>query len=165
MLHKRLREKGYLMRIVFTQTYNLREQEIKFVRGVAGIYFIYLGRVSIRYPFGESRLIYTGMSESKQNSIAMRLRGHLTGQSGNLGISNYAKHHTVKFTYYSAEVLQRFGSDDLFELESFFLSGFLEHRGCFPICNGQAGHERSGGDASSLSATVDWTFFEAGRGG
>jgi len=60
----------------------------------------------------------------------------LTGQSGNLGISNYAKSHTVKFTYYSAEVLKNYGNDNLFDLESFFLSGFLEHHGLFPICNG-----------------------------
>lgn len=151
------------MRIVFTQIYNLRDQEIKFVRGVAGIYFIYLDHLLISYPFGGSRLIYIGMSESKQNSIAMRLRGHLTGQSGNSGIANYAKYHAVKFTYYAADVLQHYGSNNLFELESFFLSGFLEHRGCFPICNGQAGHEQPEEDASSLCASVDWTFFEAGR--
>ena len=120
--------------------------------------FVFLIDAIIEYPFRASRLIYIGMSESKQNSIAMRLRGHLTGQSGNLGIANYAKTHTVKFTYYSAEVLRNYGSENLFDLESFFLSDFLNHHGSFPICNGQAGHQLS--DASKeVSAYVDWAFF------
>ncbi|MDE0398476.1 MAG: GIY-YIG nuclease family protein [Candidatus Poribacteria bacterium] len=147
------------MNIIFTRTYNLREQEIKFVQGVAGIYFIFLTDVTIEYPFKGSRLIYIGMSESKQNSIAMRLRGHLTGQSGNLGISNYAKKRKVKFTNYSADVLQNYGNDNVFDMESFFLSDFLDHHGSFPICNGQAGHQPS--DArTQITAKVDWPFFQ-----
>ncbi len=86
------------MNIVFTRKYNFREQEVKFVQGVAGIYFIFLTDLRISYPFHSSGLIYIGMSESKQNSIAMRLRGGLTVQSCNLGISNYAKNHQLKFT-------------------------------------------------------------------
>ncbi|MCY6380236.1 hypothetical protein [Hoeflea prorocentri] len=147
------------MNIIFTRTYNLREQEVKFVQGVAGIYFIFLTDVVIEYPFKASQLIYIGMSESKQNSIAMRLRGHLTGQSGNLGISNYAKAHKVRFTYYSADVLRNYGNDNVFDMESFFLSDFLEHHGSFPICNGQAGHQFSGAGAQ-IAAKVDWSFFQ-----
>ena len=147
------------MRILFTKTYNLREQEIKFVRGVAGIYFIYLMDIEIPYPFQASRLIYIGMSESKQNSLSMRLRGHLTGQSGNLGISNFAKSHKVKFTYYSADVLKTYGNDNVYDLESFFLSDFLEKHGSHPICNGQSGHHLSD-DSKAISATVDWIFFK-----
>lgn len=147
------------MKILFTKTYNLREQEIKFVRGAVGIYFIYLLDMEIPYPFQASRLIYIGMSESKQNSLSMRLRGHLTGQSGNLGISNYAKSYTVKFTYYSADVLKTYGNDNVYDHESFFLTNFLEQHGSYPICNGQAGHQLSD-DSKALSASVDWTFFE-----
>lgn len=146
------------MNVVFTRTYNLREQEIKFVQGVAGIYFIFLTDVAIAYPFEASRLIYIGMSESRQNSIAMRLRGHLTGQSGNLGISNYAKTHPVKFTFYSADVLQNYGNDNIFDMESFFLSDFLEGHGSFPICNGQAGHQLSD-IGQKITASVEWCFF------
>jgi hypothetical protein len=146
------------MNIIFTRTYNLREQEVKFAKGVAGIYFIFLTDLRISYPFQSSGLIYIGMSESKQNSIAMRLRGHLTGQSGNLGISNYAKSHTVKFTTYSAEVLRNYGNDNLFDVESFFLSDFLETHGVFPICNGQAGHQLVAPE-KKLSARVQWSFF------
>lgn len=146
------------MRILFTRTYNLSEREIKFVQGVVGLYFIFLTDVKIEYPFKPSRLIYIGMSESKQNSIAIRLRGHLSGQSGNLGVANYAKTQSVKFTFYSAEVLRNYGNDNLFDLESFFLSDFLRYHGSFPICNGQAGHELS--DASKrVTATVDWPYF------
>jgi hypothetical protein len=146
------------MNIIFTRTYNFREQEVKFVQGVAGIYFIFLTDLRVAYPFQSSGLIYIGMSESKQNSIAMRLRGHLTGQSGNMGISNYAKSHKVKFTTYSAEVLRNYGNDNLFDVESFFLSDFLEKHGAFPICNGQAGHQLSD-TGRKLTAKVDWGFF------
>jgi len=147
------------MRIFFTQTYNLSEQEIKFVRGVAGVYFIYLTRSVIAYPFAKSKLIYIGMSESKQNSIFKRLGGHLSGQSGNTGISNYARTQNVKFTYYSAEVLGNYGNENLFDIESFFLSDFLDHYGCFPICNGQSGHMPSE-QSRPIAADVDWSFFD-----
>lgn len=146
------------MRILFTQIYNLSEHEIKLVRGHVGIYFIFLKDTCIPYPFALSRLIYIGMSESKQNSIALRLRGHLTGQSGNFGIRNYAKEYGTKFTYYSSEVLRGYGTEDVFAMESFFLSDFLNHFGSYPICNGQGGHQIA--DASkSISASVDWDFF------
>lgn len=146
------------MRILFMQTYNLSEYEIKLVRGVVGIYFVFLLDTDITYPFKSSRLIYIGMSESKQNSIAMRLRGHLTGQSGNYGISNYAKSRKVKFTYYTAEVLRGYGTENVYEMESFFLSDFLHHHGSYPICNGQGGHEIA--DVSKrIVASVDWDYF------
>ena len=139
--------------------YNLNEQEIKFVRGVAGIYFIYLTESEIAYPLANSKLIYIGMSESKQNSLFKRLGGHLSGQSGNMGVSNYAKTQKVKFTYYSAEVLNNYGNENLFDIENFFLSDFLKHYGCFPICNGQSGHTPSE-HSSPITADVDWLFFD-----
>ncbi|KAB2710626.1 GIY-YIG nuclease family protein [Brucella intermedia] len=147
------------MRIIFTQTYNLSEQEIKFVRGVAGLYFIYLTQNVIAYPFAKSKLIYIGMSESRQNSLFKRLGGHLTGQSGNMGIRNYAKTQKLKFAYYSAEVLSNSGNENLFDIESFFLSDFLDRYGCFPICNGQSGHRLSE-ESSPIAADVDWSFFD-----
>jgi hypothetical protein len=147
------------MRILFTQTYNLSEQEIKFVRGVAGIYFIYLTESEITYPFANSKLIYIGMSESKQNSLYKRLGGHLSGQSGNMGISNYAKKQRLKFTYYSSEVLSNYGNENLFDVENFFLSDFLNQYGCFPICNGQSGHKPSE-TSNPITASVDWSFFD-----
>jgi hypothetical protein len=147
------------MRILFTQTYSLSEQEIKFVRGVAGIYFIYLTESEIAYPFANSKLIYIGMSESKRSSLSNRLGGHLSGRSGNVGINNYAKTQNLKFAYYSVEVLRNYGNDNLFEIESFFLSDFLKHHGCFPICNGQSGHKPSE-TSNPIIASVDWSFFD-----
>ena len=67
-----------------------------------------------------SKIVYVGMSESQQNSIGKRLRSHLTGQSGNEGIKNYAEHHTVKFTYHSLAGLGFVGTDNLFDIERFF---------------------------------------------
>lgn len=125
--------------ISFPEEYSFSERSIKFVDGIIGIYFIYLGETMVRYPFRASRLIYIGMSELRQNSIGNRLRGHLTGQSGNLGLMNYGRTFPTKFTYQSMELLRALGTTDLFELESFFLSDFLTNFGCFPICNGQSG--------------------------
>lgn len=147
------------MKILFTHSYNLSEQEIKFVRGVVGIYFIFLTESEIAYPLGSSKLIYIGMSNSKQNSIFKRLGGHLSGQSGNMGISNYAMAQRVKFSFYSAEVLSNYGNENLFDIESFFLSDFLNRYGCYPICNGQSGHKPSE-ELHLITATVDWSFFE-----
>lgn len=146
--------------IIFTEAYNLSEHEIKLTRGAIGIYFIYLKDLAIAYPFGQSNLMYIGMSESKQNSIGKRLRSHLTGQSGNHGIKNYAAQYQTKFTYHSREVLSTLGTDDLFEIESFFLTDFLDHRGSYPICNGQAGVECQNGNVRLKETKVDWSFFE-----
>src|SRR6266567_4394403 len=126
-------------RISFPEEYTLSERDIKLVGGLTGIYFIYLDKVAIQYPFARSRLIYIGLSESRQNSIGKRLRAHLTGQSGNLGIKNYASRFKVNFTYHSLDVLSNLGTCDLYELEAFFLTRFLDAFGAFPICNNQSG--------------------------
>lgn len=146
--------------ITFTGVYPLSEHAIKLTRGTIGIYFIYLNDFAIPYPFRESRLIYIGMSESKQNSIGKRLRGHLTGQSGNEGIKNYATRYSVNFTYHSLEVLRTLGTKNLFEIESFFLSDFMRHCGSFPICNGQAGIEMENPFFKLDETSVKWSFFE-----
>lgn len=146
--------------ISFSEVYPLNEHTIKLTRGTIGIYFIYLNDLAIPYPFKESRLIYIGMSESKQNSIGKRLRGHLTGQSGNEGIKNYSTRFSVNFTYHSLEVVRTLGTKNLFEIESFFLSDFLRHCGSFPICNGQAGVEIKDLSLKFEETSVNWQFFE-----
>lgn len=125
--------------ITFPQDYSLDERSIKLVQGNVGLYFIYLEKLRIPYPFCESRLIYIGLSESRQNSIGRRLRAHVTGQSGNYGISNYALRHKVRFTYHTFQLLRNLGPTSLYEIESFFLSDFLRVHGAFPICNNQSG--------------------------
>ncbi len=95
--------------------------------GSVGLYFIRLTNIRITYPFRESGLIYIGMSESRHNSIGRRLRAHLTGQSGNHAIRNYAEHYSARFAYHPFELLQNLGATSLYEIESFFLGDFLRH--------------------------------------
>ena len=144
--------------ITFPKDYSLDERSIKLVQGMVGIYFISLEDLRVPYPFRESRLIYIGMSESKQNSIGGRLRAHLTGQSGNYGIRNYAARHKTRFTYHSFQLLQNLGATNLYEIESFFLSDFLRIHGAFPICNNQSGVNIIQPMITG-AVTVDWEHF------
>lgn len=146
--------------ITFSDDYDLNESSIKLTYGAVGIYFIFLGELEIPYPFGKSRLIYVGLSESKQNSIGRRLYGHLTGQSGNQGIKNYAARHRVRFTYHSFQLLRNLGPTDLYETESFFLSSFLFARGAFPICNNQSGVTVIQSSMARPDVSVDWQHFD-----
>jgi hypothetical protein len=125
--------------ITFPKDYTLEERSIKLVQGMVGLYFIHLESLLVPYPYSGSRLIYIGMSESAQNSIGRRLRAHLTGQSGNYGIMNYAARYEARFTYHSFQLLRNLGATNLYEIESFFLSDFLRLHGSFPICNNQSG--------------------------
>jgi hypothetical protein len=145
--------------ISFPEDYNFNDRSIKLLQGMIGIYFIYLVDLRIPYPFGQSRLIYIGMSESKQNSIGRRLLAHLTGQSGNHGIKNYANRHKAKFTYHSYELLRDLGATDLFEIESFFLGDFLRTKGSFPICNNQSGVIVIESLIKRGEVSVDWEHF------
>jgi hypothetical protein len=128
-------------------------------RELTGIYFIMLQELEMLYPFMPSRLLYIGMSESTQHSISKRLRGHLSGQSGNIGLKNFAKAHKVQFTFLSLEVLSILGTRDVRELESFFLSDFAYAHGCYPICNGQSGAEFPDSTLPHLGTTVAWEEF------
>ena len=125
--------------ITFPQDHRLDQRSIKLVQGTVGLYFIHLTTLKIPYPFVESRLIYIGMSESRHNSIGRRLRAHLTGQSGNYAIRNYAERYPARFAYHSFQLLRNLGANNLYEVESFFLSDFLRVHGAFPICNNQSG--------------------------
>ena len=144
--------------ITFPQDYTLDERSIKLVQGMVGLYFIRLENLRIPYPFRESRLIYIGMSESKQNTIGGRLRAHVTGQSGNHGIRNYAARHKTRFAYHSFQLLRNLGATSLYEIESFFLSNFLGVHGAFPICNNQSGVNIVQPKITG-EVTVDWEYF------
>jgi hypothetical protein len=78
--------------------------------------------------------------------------------SGNEGIKNYAKKHKVRFTYHPLEILQGLGTQDLFELEAFFLTRFLLEYGCYPICNNQSGVAVAA-PMLTADAQVDWRYF------
>jgi hypothetical protein len=149
-----------MMRISFIEEYDLSERSIKFVKGTTGLYFIYLREPDVLYPFRRSRLIYIGLSESRQNSVGNRLRDHLSGQSGNLAISNYARRHTVKFTCHSFEVLKTLGTLDLFELESLFLGNFLAEFGSYPICNNQSGTFIHSPQINVDGIEIAWEWFD-----
>jgi len=66
----------------------------------------------INHSVGDSEFgnhFYSAVVGTVLIGIFKRLGGHLSGQSGNMGISNYAKTQKVKFTYYTAEVLSNYG--------------------------------------------------------
>lgn len=147
------------LNIGFYEEHDFDETSIRLVQGTVGLYFIYLIGLNIPYPFYSSRLIYIGMSESKQNSIGNRLRGHKTGQSGNLAIMNYAKRYRACFTYHSQQILGMLGSKNVLELESYFLADFLSNFGSFPICNNQSGTSFPGTALNPASARINWEFF------
>jgi len=145
--------------MTFTEDYNFNDRSIKFTQGVVGIYFIFLEELAIPYPFEKSRLIYIGLSESKQNSIGKRLYAHLTGRSGNHGIKNYAQRYRARFTFHTFQLLQNLGATDLYEIESFFLTSFFNAMGLFPICNNQSGIFFAESSISQRDVAVDWNHF------
>ena len=149
-----------ILTIRFLEENKLGEVATRLVQGTIGLYYIFLDNLQVPYPFKASRLIYIGMSESKQNSIGNRLRGHFTGQSGNLGIMNYAKRYDAKFTYHTLQLLKILGTENLFELESFFLSDFLREFGSYPICNNQSGATFPETSLSDKNITVHWEYFD-----
>jgi hypothetical protein len=149
-----------VIRITFPQQYPLDDLSIRYVQGFTGLYFIFLESLAIPYPFNVSRLIYIGMSDSKQNSIGNRLRDHKSGQSGNIGIMNYAFRHKVNFAYLRTDMLKVLGSDKALELESFFLTSFSIAHGSYPICNNQSGISFPNSPIDKSTVLVDWGFFQ-----
>ena len=147
------------LKIRFFEEHNFDDVSIRLLQGITGLYLIYLKELLIPYPFQSSRLIYIGMSESKQNSIGNRLRGHKTGQSGNLAIANYANKFDVRFTYHSLDFLKTLGTENVLELESFFLADFLKHHGAYPICNNQSGVSFPESKLNAEKVQVGWEYF------
>lgn len=149
-----------VIRITFPQQYPLDDLSIRYVQGFTGLYFIFLEGLAIPYPFKASRLIYIGMSDSNQNSIGNRLRDHKSGQSGNIGIMNYAIQYEVNFAYLRTDMLKVLGSDKAVELESFFLASFATAHGTYPICNNQSGISFPDSPIDIKAVYVDWAFFQ-----
>jgi hypothetical protein len=144
----------------FLEDKPLENVSIRSVRGLTGLYFIYLTGQLIPYPFGDSRLIYIGMSESMQNSIGNRLRDHISGQSGNPGLTNYIERKGARFSYLTFNFLTVLEIPTIAELEGVFLRAFLVSYGSYPVSNNQSGIEmRAGTQAPNVE--VDWPHFEA----
>jgi hypothetical protein len=100
------------------------------------------------------------MSDSKQNSIGNRLRDHKSGQSGNMGIKNYALRYVANFTYLTTDMLQVLGCEKAVELETFFLESFAELHGTYPICNNQSGINFPHNQIDKNAVSIDWAFFK-----
>lgn len=147
------------IRVFFNDPKVFDLQNIKPLMGITGLYFIFLANTEIQYPFKRSRLIYIGMSEKRTSSIGNRLAGHYDGQSGNLGIANYAKTEQLMFTYINFEMVRRIWTHRIEDLESYFILDFVEKYGVYPICNNKTGFEIL---QSELEVTLEigWEYFE-----
>jgi len=116
-------------KILFDKPLEFELRSIKSLMGICGVYFIFLKRTEIPYPFGKSRLIYIGMSEKKTNSIGKRLSEHYDGSSGNEGLINYRKTEGLYFTYLNFEMLKRIWKYRIEDLESYFILDFVKNYG------------------------------------
>lgn len=134
-------------------------QNIKLLSAIRGLYFIFLTKTEIPYPFETSKLIYIGMSERKTNSVGTRLTGHLGGQSRNIGLTNYRKTEPLKFTYINIDILKSLWIYSVEDLESYFILDFVKHFGVYPICNNKTGFEILQTNIT-INLEIDWNYFK-----
>lgn len=147
------------LKIFFDAAKPFELRSIKPLVGLTGLYFIFNQTIEIRYPFKASRLLYIGMSEKKTNSIGARLSEHLDGRSKNWGIINYRKANQLFFTHINFEMLRKFWTNRIEDLESYFILDFVEKYGVYPICNNKSGYDIL---EKKLKANfiIDWENFE-----
>lgn len=149
------------IKIFFDPGKEFEMKNIKPLLGITGLYFIFLSKTGIKYPFKKSKLLYIGMSEKKTNSIGSRLNGHYDGKSGNVGLLNFRKVEPLFFTYINFEVLKNFWQHRVEDLESYFILDFVEKYGVYPICNNRTGLEILKVEVS-VNLDIDWNYFNAG---
>ena len=149
-----------IYKINFDNPQKLEPSTIKSLIGIIGLYFIFLAKTEIIYPFRKSRLIYIGMSEKKTNSIGKRLIEHFEGRSGNIGLKNYQEMEDLYFTYLNFELLKNIWRLKIEDLESYFILDFVEKYGIYPICNNKTGFEVQN-KAFDFKLDIDWKFFES----
>ena len=147
------------LKIFFDNPKTFEIQNIKPLMGLTGLYFIFSNKTRIQYPFKQSRLLYIGMSEKKTNSIGRRLTEHVEGKSKNWGLINYSKAEQLYFTYINFEMLRKFWSNRIEDLESFFILDFVAKYGVYPICNNKSGYEILDKKLKS-NFIIDWLYFE-----
>jgi len=150
------------IKVFFDKPYPLEMRNIRQLVGITGLYFIFLDNAVIQYPFGQSSLIYIGMSEKRSNSIGNRLVGHLDGRSGNVGIGNYARVYQAFFTYLNFQMLKKMWRYKIEDLESYFIADFVDKHGVHPICNNMTSLEISHKDLN-VDLVIDWSYFEQRR--
>jgi len=146
------------IQIRFKKAQSFESSNIRPLIGLTGLYFIFANALKIRYAFGESKLLYIGMSEKKTNSMGNRLMGHLDGTSGNPGLINYGKADNLNFTYINFEMLKQFWKYRIEDLESYFILDFVKNFGVYPICNNKSGYEILGKQIDS-EFSIDWQYF------
>ena len=147
------------LKLFFDRPKTFEIQNIKPLKGLTGLYFIFNNKTKIQYPFKKSRLLYIGMSEKKTNSIESRLTGHFEGKSKNFGLVNYRKMAQLYFTHINFEMLRKFWNFRIEDLESYLILDFVEKYGVYPICNNKSGYEILD---KKLKANfiIDWQYFE-----
>lgn len=147
------------LKIFFDQPKIFEMQNIKPLKGLTGLYFIFNERIKIQYPFNQSRLLYIGMSERKTNSMESRLTGHFEGKSKNLGLVNYRKIEQLFFTYINFDMLRKYWNYRIENLESYFILDFVDQYGVYPICNNKSSYDIVN---KKLNANfiIDWQYFE-----
>jgi len=137
----------------------LEPSNVKSLTTVIGLYFIFLEKTEIAYPFGKSRLIYIGMSEKKTNTIGKRLLEHYEGRSGNIGLKNYRKVEDLYFTYFNFEMFKGIWNFKVLDLESYFIFDFIDKYGVYPICNNKTDYEVLNKNID-FKLEIDWKYFE-----
>jgi len=149
---------GNELTIYFDSPKSFEPSNIRPLKGITGLYFIFSQSINIQYPFNKSKLLYIGMSERKTNSIGSRLLLHFDGKSKNVGLMNYRKVEPLLFTYINFELLQNIWKFRIEDLESYFILNFVDHYGVNPICNNKTGFEILN-TAVSLRFKIDWNYF------
>jgi len=147
------------IKLYFDQPRDFELQNIRPLKGLTGLYFIFNTKTTIQYPFKKSRLIYIGMSEKKTNSMESRLKGHFEGKSKNLGLVNYRKIENLLFTYINFEMLRNVWDYRIEALESYFILDFVEKYGVYPICNNKSGYDILSKKINT-NYIIDWQYFE-----
>ena len=144
--------------IYFDKPKSFETINIKSLRGIVGLYFIFTQNTFIQYPFDKSKLLYIGMSEKKTNSIGNRLIGHFEGKSKNVGLLNYRKKAPLLFTYLNFDIIKANWEFRIEDLESFFILSFVEQYGVYPICNNKKGSDIISSDLK-VNLKIDWKYF------
>ncbi len=145
--------------INFDDPQNFEPRYFETLGAVIGIYFVFLTKTKIAYPFKPSRLIYVGMSERRTNSIGTRLTDHYIGRSGNKGLQNYRKIEQLQFTYLNFQILEGIWPSKIEDLESYLLLDFVERFGVYPICNNKSTYPESLFN-SQKPLEIDWNYFD-----
>jgi hypothetical protein len=143
-------------KIYFEEPTPLSASDVKLMTGTVGLYFIFTKDLLIPYPFGQSRLLYIGMSERKTTSIGKRLANHYEG--ANIGLKNYRRGQTLYFTIINFEMIRKFWNLRVEDLESYFILDFVQNFGVFPICNNKRGSELLQKHRQA-NFKIDWDYF------